>query len=100
MKAIEMKRAEDNRKTIIKSYPKNIQNKLLYFLGEIIDNPRDKNATGSPEQLKHTEKELWSRELTKKDRIVYGIESGANYGMPQEKEIIVFYQYTGHYLDK
>ena len=42
----------------------------------------------------------WSRELTKKDRIVYGIEHGSNYNMPEENEIIVFYQYLGHYLDK
>jgi len=100
MKAIEMKIAKNNKKAILKSYPKLIQDKLSYFLREIIDNPRDKNAFGSPEQLKHSEIELWSRELTKKDRIVYGIESGANYGMPEEEEIIVFYQYLGHYSDK
>ena len=35
-----------------------------------------------------------------KDRIVYGIELGANYDMPEEPEIIVFYQYLGHYADK
>jgi len=43
---------------------------------------------------------MWSRELTKKDRIVYGIEPGTNYNMPEEPEIIVFYQYLGHYQDK
>jgi Txe/YoeB family toxin of Txe-Axe toxin-antitoxin module len=43
---------------------------------------------------------MWSRELTKKDRIVYGIEPGEEYDMPEEKEIIVFYQYPGHYRDK
>ena len=58
------------------------------------------NTVGNPEQLKHSEKETWSRELTKKDRIVYGIEPGANYNMPEEAEIIVFYQYLGHYQDK
>ena len=41
-----------------------------------------------------------SRELTKKDRIVYGIENGSYYNMPEEKEIVVFYQYLGHYQDK
>jgi Txe/YoeB family toxin of Txe-Axe toxin-antitoxin module len=50
--------------------------------------------------MKYTEKEMWSRELTKKDRIVYGIELGSNYNMPEENEIVVFYQYLGHYLDK
>jgi len=43
---------------------------------------------------------MWSRELTQKDRIVYGIEAGKNYNMPEEDEIIVFYQYLEHYTDK
>jgi Txe/YoeB family toxin of Txe-Axe toxin-antitoxin module len=43
---------------------------------------------------------MWSRKLSKKDRIVYGIEPGVNYDMPEEPEIIVFYQYLGHYADK
>jgi len=84
----------------MKSMPKATKEKFKYFVVEILYNPRDKNALGSPEQLKHSEKELWSRELTKKDRIVYGIESGADYGMPEEDEIVVFYQYLGHYKDK
>ena len=43
---------------------------------------------------------MWSCELTKKDRIVYGIEQGSHHNMPEEGEIIVFYQYLGHYQDK
>jgi len=100
MKGIEKKSAKAEAAIIRKSFPKNIQDKLRYFVIDILDNPRDKNAVGEPEQLRHTEKELWSRELTKKDRIVYGIEAGANYGMPEESEIIVYYQYLGHYSDK
>ena len=42
----------------------------------------------------------FSRELTAKDRIVYGIEPGEDYNMPEEVEIVVFYQYLGHYEDK
>jgi len=99
-KYIELKKSLKDKDLIFKSFPKNVQDKLRYFVCEIIDHPRDKNALGSPEQLKHSEIELWSRELTKKDRIVYGIENGANYGMPEEEEIIVFYQYLGHYSDK
>ena len=34
------------------------------------------------------------------DRIVYGIEPGKNYNMPEEDEIVVFYQYLEHYSDK
>ena len=100
MESYETPRARKQKKLILKSYPKLIQDKLAYFFREIIDHPRDKNAIGSPEQLKHSEKELWSRELTKKDRIVYGIENGADYGMPEEDEIVVFYQYLEHYNDK
>jgi len=84
----------------IKSMPKSVKDKFKYFLVDILDHPRNLNTVGSPEQLKHSEKEIWSRELTKKDRIVYGIEPGANYNMPEEAEIIVFYQYLGHYQDK
>ena len=99
-KYIETKKVLKHKDMILKSYPKQIQNKLLCIIFEIIDDPRNKNALGSPEQLKHSDKELWSRELTKKDRIVYGIEKGAGYGMPEETEIIVFYQYLGHYENK
>ena len=84
----------------IKSMSKSVKDKFKYFIVDILENPRNKNTVGSPEQLKHTEKEVWSRELTKKDRIVYGIEPGANYNMPEEPEIVVFYQYLGHYQDK
>ena len=67
---------------------------------DILDNPKNLDTVGNPERLKHSKKEMWSRELTKKDRIVYGIEPGADYNMPEEPEIIVFYQYLGHYQDK
>jgi len=43
---------------------------------------------------------MWSRELIKKDSIVYGIEPGEEYNFPEEAEIVVFYQYLGHYEDK
>jgi len=100
MKAHETKDAKKDKAVILKSYPKNVQAKLRYFVEDIMDNPRDKNAVGSPEELRHKEVETWSRELSKKDRIVYGIEPGENYGMLEEPEIVVFYQYLGHYEDK
>jgi Txe/YoeB family toxin of Txe-Axe toxin-antitoxin module len=84
----------------IKSMPKSVKDKLKYFLVDILENPRSLDTVGNPEQLKHTEKEMWSRELTKKDRIVYGMEPGADYDMPEEQEIVVFYQYLGHYQNK
>jgi len=100
MEYVEKKTAINDRLLIRKSYPKATQNKLIKLVEDIIDNPRNKETFGNPEELKYSENELWSRELTKKDRIVYGIESGINYNMPDEVEIIVFYQYLGHYEDK
>ena len=99
MEYSEKKTAIKDRLLVRKSYPKATQSKLSNFVKDILEKPRDKEAIGNPEELKHTEKEMWSRELTKKDRIVYGIEPGAEYDMPEEAEIIVFYQYLGHYED-
>ena len=84
----------------IQSMTKSVKDKFKYFFVDILDNPRNLDTVGYPEQLKHTKKEMWSRELTKKDRIVYGIEQGSNHNRPEENEIIVFYQYLGHYRDK
>jgi len=100
MRYSEKKTAVTDRLLIRKSYPKAIQSKLLYFVNDILDNPRNLNTVGNPEQLKHKETEMWSRELNRKDRIVYGIEPGSRYNMPEENEIVVFYQYLGHYMDK
>jgi toxin YoeB len=100
MISIELKRATKDRQLIRKSYPRTMQAKLSYFVNDILDAPRNKNTVGSPEELKHYNIEMWSRELTQKDRIVYGIEPGSRYDMPEEDEIIVFYQYLGHYADK
>jgi len=100
MEYSEKKTAKKDRLLIKKSYPKSIQSKLEYFVNDILDAPREKNTVGNPEELKHTDIEMWSRELTKKDRIVYGIEPGIDYDMPEEDEIVVFYQYLKHYKDK
>ena len=100
MKAYETKDARKDKTLILRSYPKATQSKLQYLVNDILDKLRNLDAICNPEQLKHTEVEMWSRELTKKDRIVYGIEPGATYNMPEELEIIVFYQYLGHYSDK
>jgi Txe/YoeB family toxin of Txe-Axe toxin-antitoxin module len=99
-KFVEKKTALKDKALILKSYPKNVRDKLLFLVNDILKYPRDLNAFGNPEQLKYTAIEMYSRELSKKDRIVYGIESGEKYEMPNEPEIIVFYQYTGHYKDR
>jgi len=100
MKYSEKKTAVEDRLLIRKSYPKGTQSKLHDLVIDILAEPRNLDAIGNPEQLKYAKKEMWSRDLTKKDRIVYGIEPGKDYNMPEENEIIVFYQYLGHYLDK
>ena len=84
----------------IKSMSKATKDKFKYFFVDILDEPRNLNTVGNPEELKYRKTETWSRELTKKDRIVYGIEPGIKYNMPEEDEIVVFYQYLGHYDDK
>ena len=99
-RAYETKDAKNDKALVLKSHTKATQSKLLYFINDILEKPRMLDTVGNPEKLKHTEKEMWSRELNKKDRIVYGIEPGSNYQMPEEEEIIVFYQYLGHYQDK
>ena len=97
---IELEKALSNKTSILKSYPKSIQNKLFRLVNDILENPRNKVAIGKPEELKYTETEKWSRELTKKDRIVYSIEPGIQYNLPNDDEIVVFHQYLGHYDDK
>jgi Txe/YoeB family toxin of toxin-antitoxin system len=98
-KFVETKNALKDWKKI-QSMSKSVKDKYKYFVVDILDNPRNLNTVGNPEKLKYSEIEMWSRELTKKDRIVYGIESGNNHNMPEENEIIVFYQYLKHYQDK
>jgi toxin YoeB len=44
----------------------------------------------NPEKLKYNLKGYWSRELSKKDRIVYEVED----------EKVIIHQYLGHYSDK
>jgi len=92
--------ALSDKSIILKSYPKGIQNKLFRLVNDILSNPRNKFAIGKPEEMKHTDIEKWSRELTKKDRIVYSIEPGPQHNMPNVDEVVIFHQYLGHYDDK
>jgi toxin YoeB len=45
---------------------------------------------GKPEELKYNMKGYWSRELSKKDRIIYQVGD----------DKIIIHQYLGHYDDK
>ena len=97
---IELDKALSNKKTIQQSFPKGVQSKLFRLVNDILTNPRNKFAVGKPEELKYTDTEKWSRELTKKDRIVYSIEPGVLHNMSDVDEVVVFHQYLGHYGDK
>jgi len=99
-KSFESDRAVADKSVILKSYPKGIQSKLFRLVKDILTNPRNKFAVGKPEELKHTDIERWSRELTKKDRIVYSIEPGVLHNVPDIDEVVIFQQYLGHYDDK
>jgi len=53
----EKKTAIKERLLIRKSYPKAIQSKLEYLVNDILENPREKDTIGNPEELKHSELE-------------------------------------------
>jgi len=95
----EAKTALSDKKLILKSYPKGTQEKLLHFIKDILNAPRNLISAGKPEELKHKNIPTFSRRLTDNDRIVYEIRQGIDYNMPDEEEIVVFLQYLGHYED-
>nr|WP_246005111.1 type II toxin-antitoxin system YoeB family toxin [Kaistella antarctica] len=64
--------------------------KLEILLLELEIHP--KTGTGSPEKLRYYDGEVWSREVNKKDRLVYEIF---------EKDLLVIViQSLGHYDDR
>ena len=92
----ETKTALADKKKIFKSYPKATQSKLLYFVNDILDDPRNLDTVGKPEELKHKDIPTFSRRLTYNDRVMYEIRPGIEYDMPEEEEIVVFLKYLGH----
>jgi toxin YoeB len=88
-KIVEIKTAEKDAKRILKSGSKSIQNKLETLVKEIASHPTF--GTGKPEPLKGFPN-FYSRELSKKDRVVYEISEIEN--------TIYIHQYLGHYSDK
>lgn len=57
---------------------------------ELVEHPRE--GTGKPEQLKYQEREIWSRRINQKDRLVYEIID--------DKIVVFILQAKGHYDDK
>lgn len=84
------KSAIEDFEKIKKSGLPSVRKKLARILEELEKDPT--KGIGSPEQLKGTEGIVYSRELTKKDRIVYEIY--------EEEKTIVISQFLGHYSDK
>jgi toxin YoeB len=74
---------------LIKSEPK-VYEKALRFIEELQEHP--KTGLGHPEPLKGQPENRWSRQLTKKHRLVYRI---------YETEVVVLViSAYGHYDDK
>lgn len=85
------KKAEEHYKKLIKSGQKKVLKKVVQIFEELETHPRE--GIGNPERLKHQgEREVWSREIDKKNRLVYIIE--------EEQVIIFVISLLGHYDDK
>lgn len=70
-----------------------VKKRLERIFAEIAINPMDSNGFASAEKLKHfPNNEIWSRELSKKDRVVYEV-------FEDEKTVLVS-RLLGHYFDK
>jgi len=83
--------AQADLSIIKKSYPQSIRNRIEKLLKELEISPR--MGIGNPEQLKHyISREVWSRRVDKKNRIVYEI-------LEQEARIIIL-KLLMHYSDK
>ena len=63
--------------------------KYLSFLPQLEEHP--KTGTGHPEQHRH-ENEIWTRKISKKDRIAYTID--------EEKKVVYIVSVLGHNGDK
>ena len=64
--------------------------KIAKILEELTENPFE--GVGKPEALKHELSGLWSREINKKDRLLYRVK--------EEIVTVVVISAMGHYSDK
>lgn len=64
--------------------------KIAKILEELTENPFE--GVGKPEELKYKFSGFWSREINKKDRIVYRVE--------EEIVTVIVISAMGHYSDK
>lgn len=85
------KEAEKEYKKLIKSGKKNSLKRIVQIFSELEVNPRV--GIGSPELLKHfNDREVWSRQIDKKNRIVYLIQD--------DELVVLVISVLGHYEDK
>lgn len=83
-------RAKEDLRKIKQSGRMSDIRKIESLVLELSNNPRE--GQGKPERLKYQEKEIWSRRINHKDRLVYEIK---------ETQIIVnILQAKGHYNDR
>ena len=64
--------------------------KIAKILEELTENPFE--GVGKPEALKYQFSGFWSREINKKDRLIYSVE--------EEIVTVVVISAMGHYTDK
>lgn len=78
----------------LKEWRKSGQKKTLKKISDLFEELRlhPTTGTGHVEQLKGNLTGLWSREISKGDRLIYGIEN--------EKVIVCVVSLKGHYGDK
>ncbi len=81
--------AQEDLKRLLHSEPK-IYQKAMKFIGELYEHP--KTGLGHPEPLKGKPEGRWSREITKKHRLIYRI-----FEMEVYVDVLSAY---GHYGDK
>ena len=82
-------KAEEDLRKLKKSEPAAFQ-KAVRLLNELVEHPKE--GTGHPEPLKGKPEGRWSRQITKKHRLVYRI-----YEQNVYVEVLTAY---GHYKDK
>ncbi|GHV68089.1 Txe/YoeB family addiction module toxin [Bacteroidia bacterium] len=80
--------AEKDLAIIKKSSSPATKKRLERILQDILEHPY--TGFASPEELKYDFAGKWSRELSKKDRVIYNIEDDA----------LQLYSLLGHYTDK
>lgn len=84
------KKANDDIALWKRSGNKKALEKLNDLLEELIEHP--KTGIGQPEELRNNYSGLWSRHITKKDRLVYRIK--------EDIVEVLIVQAKGHYGDK